>query len=104
MAAANDSQGLKIAVAAFITFTVILGVTSYFLYSSVANAQAKLDSAREAQQLARRAADMALSHYDEMRTRIGTKAQECDAAKQEISANFKKIEERIDNLINAVNA
>ena len=34
MAAANESQGLKIAVAAFMTLTVILAVTSYFLYSA----------------------------------------------------------------------
>ena len=44
MAAPNDSQGFKIAVSAFITLTVILAVTSYFTYSSAANAQAKLDS------------------------------------------------------------
>jgi len=31
MAAANESQGLKIAVAAFITLSVALSVTSYFL-------------------------------------------------------------------------
>ena len=36
MAAANESQGLKIAVAAFITLTVILTVSSYFLYSNAA--------------------------------------------------------------------
>ena len=34
MAAANESQGLKIAVAAFITLTVILTVSSYFLYTN----------------------------------------------------------------------
>jgi hypothetical protein len=104
MAAANESQGLKIAVSAFITLTVILAVTSFFLYSSVAIAQAKLDSARHAQNLAKRAEALALMHYDEMRIRIGTKAEDCDAAKKEISANFKKVGERIDNLINAVNA
>ena len=43
MAAANESQGLKIAVAAFITLTVILTVTSYFLYSNGASAEARLD-------------------------------------------------------------
>ncbi len=44
MAAANESQGLKIAVAAFIALTVILTVTSYFLYSAYASADAKLHS------------------------------------------------------------
>ena len=32
--AANESQGLKIAVAAFVSLTVILAVTCYFLYSN----------------------------------------------------------------------
>jgi chromosome segregation ATPase len=104
MAADNESQGLKIAVAAFVSLTVILAVTSYFLYSNVASAQARLDSARDAEQRAKRTAALALTHYDEMRTRIGTKAEEWDAAKEEISANFKKVEERLASLINVVNA
>ena len=41
MAAANESQGLKIAVAAFITLTVILTVSSYFLYCNGASAEAR---------------------------------------------------------------
>jgi hypothetical protein len=104
MAAANESQGLKIAVAAFISLTVILAVSSYFLYSDLASAQARLEVAQDAQNHLRRAADVALTHYDEMRTRIGTKAAESHAAKEEISANFKKVEERLDKLINTVNA
>lgn len=103
MAEDNESQGLKIAVAAFISLTVVLGVASYFLYSNFAMAQARLDSARDGEQRAKRAAALALTQYDEMRTRIGTKAEECDAAKEEISANFKKVEERLNNLINVVN-
>jgi seryl-tRNA synthetase len=104
MAAANESQGLKIAIAAFISFTVILAVTSYFLYSNVASAQARLDSERHAHNLSRRAAAVALNQYDEMRNRVGTKAEEYEAARKEISAHFKKVDERIDSLINAVNA
>jgi hypothetical protein len=104
MAAANGSQGLKIALAAFISLSVILAVTSFFLYSNGTSTQAKLDSERHAQNFSRRAAALALTQYDEMRARIGTKAKEYDAAKQEITAHFKKVEERIDNLINSVNA
>ena len=48
MAAANESQGLKIAVAAFITLTVILTVSSYFLYSNGASAEARREQAEEA--------------------------------------------------------
>ena len=103
MAAANESQGLKIAVAAFITLTVILAVTSYFLYSNVASAQARLDFALVAERRAKLLANVVLSQYDEMRTKVGTKAEEFDAAKAEISANFKTIDERLNNLMSTVN-
>ena len=104
MAESNESQGLKIAVAAFITITVILAVTSYFLYASVSTAQARLDTEREARAMDKRVAALALRQYDTMRTRVGTKAEEFDAAMEEISASFKKIDERLKNLVNAVNA
>ncbi len=100
----NDSQGLKIAVAALIALTVILAVTSYFLYSSVSATQARLDYEREAHVTAKRAVTLALRQYDEMRARVGNKAEEFDAAKAEISANFKKVEQRLEILSNAVNA
>ena len=45
-----------------------------------------------------------VNQYDEMRTKIGTKAGEFEPAKEEIAANFKKIDERLNNLTNAVNA
>jgi hypothetical protein len=45
MTESDDSQGLKVAVAAFISLTVILAVTSYFLYSNYAMGQAKLAGA-----------------------------------------------------------
>ena len=47
MAAANESQGLKIAVAAFVTLTVILAVTSYFLYYGLLPRRGLLDSERD---------------------------------------------------------
>jgi hypothetical protein len=103
MSEANESQGLKVAVAAFVSISVILAVTSYFLYANAAAAQARLDAERDAQMKLRRAADMALRQYDEMRMRVGTKAEEFDPARKEISANFKKVEERLDNIMNTVN-
>ena len=104
MTAANESQGLKIAVSALITLTVILAVAAYFLYNSASVAQARLDHERDAQTLARRAANVALHQYDEMRIRIGTKAEEFDAANAEISASFQRVDERLDNLIKKVDA
>ena len=49
-------------------------------------------------------ASLALSQYEAIRTRVGAKAEEFDPAMAEISANFKKVEERLNNLVNAVNA
>ena len=43
-AAANESQGLKIAVAAFVVLTVALAVTSYFMYSAYSRSEAQLES------------------------------------------------------------
>jgi flagellin-like hook-associated protein FlgL len=104
MTAANESQGLKIAVAAFITLTVILAATSYFLYSSASAFQARFDFERQAHAKARRTADLALNQYDQIRTRLGTKAVEFDAANEEISAKFKNVDERLNSVMSAVNA
>ena len=104
MTAANESQGLKIAVAAFMTLTVILAVTSYFLYSNTSAAQARLDFERETVARAKHTANLALRQYDEMRTRIGIKSSEFDVANEEISAKFKNIDDRLNNVMSAVNA
>jgi hypothetical protein len=104
MAAANESQGLKIAVAAFITLTVILTVSSYFLYSNGASESAKREQADEAANVKAKAASEALTRAEEMRTRIGVKASEHEPAKEEIAAHFKKIDERLNPLLEKVNA
>ena len=104
MAAANESQGLKIAVAAFITLTVILTVSSYFLYSNGASAEAKRESAEELAATKAKAANLALTQYSEMARKVGVKAGEPEPAKEEIAAHFKKIDERLNALIEQVNA
>src|SRR5262249_55296687 len=103
MAAASESQGLKIAVAAFIALTVILTVTSYFLYSAYSSADARMTSANEELQNKTKAASLALTQYDDLRTKVGTKASEADQAKEEINAAFKKVDQRLDEMINKVN-
>ncbi len=103
-AASNESQGLKIAVAAFIALSVILSVASYFLYSAYASADAKLTSNTDQLNQAKKAQSDILTQYEEMRNKIGTKALEYDPAKEEIANHFKKINERFDNLVNAANA
>jgi hypothetical protein len=103
MAAANESQGLKIAVAAFIALTVILLVTSYFLYTAYASADAKMLSALEAEGKAKAGQSAALKQYDEMRVKIGTRAEEFDQAKEEIGAHTKKVDEKLNTITTEVN-
>jgi hypothetical protein len=103
MAAANESQGLKIAVAAFITLTVILLVTSYFLYSAYAAAEAQRGSAVEAETKAKSVQNAVIKQYEEMRLKIGTRAEEYDQAKDEISTHFKKVDEALNALSTKVN-
>jgi peptidoglycan hydrolase CwlO-like protein len=103
MAAANESQGLKIAVAAFIALSVILSVASYFLYSAYSSADAQLQTTKDALNTAKKAQNDILSQYQDMRGKIGTKNEEYEAAKEEITTHSKKINDRFDNIINATN-
>ncbi len=104
MAAANESQGLKIAVASFITLWVITTVSCYFLYQAYAAADAKLTSTNEELTKANAKAQTAFNQFDDMRQKIGTKAQEFDAAKDEITAHYKKVDERLTAIAAAVDA
>jgi peptidoglycan hydrolase CwlO-like protein len=103
-AASNESQGLKIAVAAFIALSVILSVASYFLYSAYTSADAKYTSNMDELNKAKKAQSDILSQYEEMRQKIGTKATESDPAKEEIANHFKKINGQFDELVNAATA
>ncbi|MBV8311233.1 MAG: hypothetical protein JO344_12690 [Planctomycetaceae bacterium] len=104
MAAANESQGLKIAVAAFVTLTVALAVTSYFLYSAYSRSEAQLESERDKQSQAQKRASLAVNQYDEFRKLVGARAEEFDPAKAEVMAFFKKNSDRINNLVATTNA
>jgi hypothetical protein len=104
MAAANESQGLKIAVAAFVTLTVALAVTSYFLYTAYSRSEAQLESERDKLTKSQRAANDAVTQTDELRKIIGARAEEFDPAKAEVIAFFKKNTDRINNLFAATNA
>lgn len=103
-ASSNESQGLKIAVAVFVTLTVILAVTSYFLYSSYARSEGLLLSETDKASKAQRSADEALTQYDEIRKVVGTRATEFDPAKTEIATHLKKVDERLAAVVNGVNA
>ncbi len=104
MAAANESQGLKIAVVSFICLWVITTVSCYFLYQAYAAADAKLTSTNDELGKANAKFQTAFNQFDEMRLKIGTKAGEFDAAKDEIAGHHKKIDERLTALQAAVDA
>ena len=103
-AANNDSQGLKIAVAAFVSLTVILAVTSYFLYSSYSHTDARLTAETQKASTADKAARDAISQLDELEKQVGTRANaEFDAVKAEIAAQTKKVNDEIAGLSTQVN-
>ena len=61
--------------AAFVSLTVILAVTSYFLYSSYSQTDAKLTQAEKTSVgEGQKAASDALNQYEELRKQIGTRA------------------------------
>src|SRR5271165_3127392 len=93
-AAANESQGL----------TIALAVTSYFLYSAYSKSEAQLESAQDKLTQKVKAADIAATQYDEFRKLAGARAEEFDSAKAEVAAFFKKNSERINNLVTTTNA
>jgi len=103
-AANNDSQGLKIAVAAFVSLTVILAVTSYFLYSNYSETSGKLIAAEQKVSEKDKAARDALNQYEELRKQIGTRADaEFETVKNEIAAETKKVNDDIAGLTARVN-
>ena len=103
MAAANESQGLKIAVAAFIALTVILTVTCYFLYYGVLRGRRQADIGQRRLAAKVQGPSLALNQYEDVQRQGRHQGQEYDQAKEEISAHFKKIDQRLDAMINAVN-
>ena len=104
MAAANESQGLKIAVAALVTLTVILAVTTYFLYTAYSRSEAQFESERDKAKSAQSKAVEAQNHFGEFRQFAGVRNEEFDPAKTEVGTFFKKLNARIDTLAAATNA
>lgn len=103
MAAANESQGLKIAVAAFVSLTVILAVAAYFLYSNYDQTAARLAAAEQTAREKSNAASLALMQYEDLKKRIGSRAEEYDAVKTELKNESDKIEAEIAAMPNQVN-
>ncbi len=71
MTANNESQGLKIAVAAFLTTSVILAVALYFVYSAYTSAEARLDAALTENKQLIKTQSLLQTQYDEVKRQMG---------------------------------
>ena len=80
-----------------------LTVTSYFLYSAYAAADAKLAVATEEAANKAQAASPPSTSMKKCEERSAPRPPSIDPAKEEIGAHFKKIDQRLDGMINAVN-
>lgn len=99
MAAANDSQGLKIAVAAFVTLTVVLAVTTYFGFSNYSEADQKLTDAQNKLAQEKKTADGAVRDYNELKRDYGyEKIEDFAAVKDAMKKDAAKLQEQLTAL------
>ena len=70
MAAANESQGLKIAVAAFVALSVLLSISTYFAYQAYSSEESKRLGAEAAAKKATDAFDLATREAKFLRDEI----------------------------------
>ena len=95
----NDSQGLKIAVAAFVSLSVVLAVTSYFLYSNYSRTSALLKEAESKASQANTTANQAVANLSDLRTRAGYANLEDF---ESLKAAIKKDEDKLTNSVGAI--
>ena len=104
MAASNESQGLKIAVAVFVTLTVLMAVSTYFAYKAFTEADAKLTASESKLATANKAQSDALGQVEVLAKYIGSKSTEADAIKTERDNDYKKIDAEIKSIETQVDA
>src|SRR5205823_976814 len=63
----------------------------------------KMTAAEQKAQTSQKAASDALNQYEEMRKRVGSRAEEFEAAKAEIQGEQKKVDDDVNTLIGQVN-
>jgi hypothetical protein len=74
MAALDESTGLRIAVAAFVTLSVILSVALFFLYSAYSSAQARLDLALHQNKQLSQSQRLLEAQYDELKKEMSKRS------------------------------
>jgi hypothetical protein len=96
MAAANESQGLKIAVAAFVTLTVVLAVATYLAYSSYSEASAKLADAESKLATSTQEYNRLDQNLSALKQRAGYgRLEEFEAVTKAIDDDNKKLEAQL---------
>lgn len=97
MASGNDSQGLKIAVAIFVSLTVILAVATYFMYSEYAKSSELLVAAKNEVSQKTQAASQALTDFRNLRDRAGYRDKsDPKAIMDEIGKDQTKLLEKLE--------
>jgi hypothetical protein len=92
MAAANENQGLKIAVAAFVALTVILAVTTYFGFSNYAQADAQRKAADEKAAASVQKATQYAGERDDLKQAIGVaNVEDPGQVKDAIKKHYDKV-------------
>jgi hypothetical protein len=103
MAAANDNQGLKIAVAALVMLVFILGVTNYFAFSSMSQQTARADNESKKSAESDAKARAALEQANYFRTLIGypnIDPADFDAAKAVITKDNQRLSTEVQQIGN----
>lgn len=101
--AANESQGLKIAVAAFVALTVILAVTTYFMYSNYSRTYEQFTAAEKKASEAQRSLSDALAQYQALRDQIGySTLEDFEAVKAEMKKDSEKLSGEINEIARSV--
>jgi hypothetical protein len=106
MAASNESQGLKIAVAIFVTLTVVLAVSTYFSYRFYDETTARLTKATSDLAAKDRSLSDQVSANEALRKEIGVKAgvEDIVAVQNEIKNEHKKVDDEIKSMVDQVTA
>ena len=104
MAASNESQGLKIAVAIFVTLAVLLAVSTYFSYRYYDETSVRLTKSQSDLQTKDKTISDLATYNEALQKEIGVKAQELDGVKAEIKKEYAKVDEEVKSLVDQVTA
>lgn len=98
MAAANENQGLKIAVAVLVSLTVLLAVSTFMMYNQYSQAEAKRVEADKKAGDERSAASKALGDYQNLKEWSGFKGvEDPEILKQQIGKFQEKVTKDVDD-------